>query len=80
LFRDLAAARRGHAGRPTDDVLAVELFRKSCDGGDPMGCFMLGLMYEDGQHVAKDDALAMELYKRSCKGGYEAGCAAARHR
>jgi len=46
----------------------------ACDGGDAMGCTLLGLHYQDGigAEWAPDKALA--LYERACTGGNGTGC------
>ena len=49
------------------------LYRQACDMGNAMGCNNLGLMYQNGEGVAKDDAKAVELYQKSCDAGTQAG-------
>ena len=55
-------------------VKAVELYKKSCDGGYARGCGVLGLMYANGEGVKQDAYKAVELYKKSCDGGFAMGC------
>jgi len=53
---------------------AAELFRRACDGGERKGCHDLGLMYFNGEGVAKDLNRAAGLYKRACDAGGVGGC------
>ena len=53
---------------------AVKLLEKGCNGGDTMGCFNLGVMYEGGEHVQQDRARAAEYYRRSCALGDQEAC------
>jgi TPR repeat protein len=59
---------------PIDLKKAVPLFRKGCDGGDPMGCLKLGQVYQVGAGVAEDHDKARELYKTGCDAGFAAAC------
>src|SRR5260370_23865518 len=42
--------------------------------GNYGSCDSLGLMYEEGDGVAKDGKRAEELYRRACDGGHANGC------
>jgi TPR repeat protein len=53
---------------------AAELYRRACDGGERKGCHDLGLMYYNGEGVAKDLNRAADLYKRACDEGGTGGC------
>jgi class 3 adenylate cyclase len=53
---------------------AAELYRKACDGGERKGCNNLGLMYYNGEGVAKDPNRAADLYRRACEAGGVGGC------
>jgi len=46
---------------------AFELFKLVCKNDYGMGCYNLGLMYEQGQAVEKNYNKALELYKKGCK-------------
>ena len=39
-----------------------------------MGCFNIGLLFEEGHGVSKDEARAATLYATACEGGHAVGC------
>ncbi len=45
-----------------------------CNGGDPAGCALLGLMYERGRTVPRDAARATAYYDMACSGGHRRSC------
>ena len=54
----LACANLGYAydegeGVRVDHVKANELYKKACDGGEPLGCYNLGDLYKNGNGVKK---------------------------
>ncbi|WP_149721957.1 tetratricopeptide repeat protein [Campylobacter concisus] len=53
---------------------AAELLQKACDGGDAMGCYSLGFLYQNGQGVKQDYQKAAELYQKGCDGRNAGGC------
>jgi TPR repeat protein len=53
---------------------AADLFRKGCDSGERQGCNNLGLMYFNGEGMAKDLDRAANLFKRACDAGGPGGC------
>ena len=53
---------------------AVPLMTTACDKGNADGCAALGLMYQNGQGVARDDFKATSLYHKACDGGNARGC------
>jgi hypothetical protein len=53
---------------------AMDLYRKACDSGERQGCNNLGLMYYNGEAVAKDLGRAANLFKRACDAGGPGGC------
>ena len=52
----------------------VNDYKKACDAGVAEGCFMLGVMYDEGQGVKQDYFAAADLYKKACDGGNAIGC------
>ena len=62
------------AGVSQDDLEAVRLYRKVCDGGDATGCSSLGSMYGEGHGVSQDDREAVRLYRKACDAGDATGC------
>ena len=53
---------------------SIDELQKACDGGNTLGCVMLGAMYEEGKGVKQDYLKAAELYKKACDGGNARGC------
>jgi TPR repeat protein len=46
----------------------------SCDHGDPMNCYFLGIALHAGKGVARDDERALRVFQASCKEGYARAC------
>lgn len=53
-----------------DIGVAKTLFKKSCDGGNPTGCYNLGVIDRD----KKDYKKAMDKFKDSCEKGFGQAC------
>ena len=53
---------------------AAALLEKSCEAGNPQGCFTLGSLYEKGDGVAQNKYKAVALYTQACRGGEALGC------
>lgn len=53
---------------------AAERYQKACDNGERQGCNSLGLMYYNGEGVAKDLHHATELFTRACDAKGPGGC------
>jgi TPR repeat protein len=70
--RCVECSLRRNAEAPARD--AVAHFGASCSAGDLRACSVLGVMYEQGQHVDKDEARAKRLFSRACRGGNAAAC------
>ncbi len=49
-------------------------WQAACDGGNALGCFNLGTLYERGQGVTQDFGQARTLYQKGCDGGNANGC------
>jgi TPR repeat protein len=60
---------------PANDPQAPPLFRKACDGGVPIACTVLGMMYYVGRGVPEDKDQATVLLRKACAGGDRTGCA-----
>jgi uncharacterized protein len=52
----------------------VFFYRKSCDGGDMVGCKYVGMMYASGAGVSKDASQASLFYRKACDGGNADAC------
>ena len=63
------------SSRHKDRAKAAIVYRKACDGGEMLGCYNLGVSYENGHGVRKDAAKAKQLYGRGCDGGLAEACA-----
>jgi TPR repeat protein len=58
-----------------DPVRAIQLYRKACDAGDPIGCSYLGRAHADGVGgLARDPAKAAQLYASACDAGSGSAC------
>jgi TPR repeat protein len=64
----------GRDGVTRDDARATPLFVEACDGGEPAGCYNVGLMYQDGRGVSADLAVAVAAYEDGCLGGSSPAC------
>jgi serine/threonine-protein kinase len=53
---------------------AAALYDRNCTKGVPEACATLGLMYANGNGVAKDDTRAANFYSKACNGGDAVGC------
>jgi len=63
-------------GVTKDEAKAVALDTRSCDGGHPPACSVLGELYEHGKAgLTLDEARAGQLYTKGCNGDDPAGCA-----
>jgi hypothetical protein len=85
--REPAAAARGY-GRACDlhEPGACQAFvdfvskggdgtlANSCDHGDSMSCYFLGIVLHLGNGVAQDDERALRVFQASCKEGYVRAC------
>uniref|UniRef100_UPI003988FB00 tetratricopeptide repeat protein n=1 Tax=Helicobacter bizzozeronii TaxID=56877 RepID=UPI003988FB00 len=54
---------------------AFKLFAKSCDQGNPAGCFAVGTMYDNGVGIQRDPEKATRYYEMGCSGGDASECA-----
>lgn len=61
-------------GVKQDFTEAVALFRKACAGGDALGCFNLGVLYEAGTNVRQSNSDALNYYGKACDLKSEGGC------
>lgn len=50
------------------------LFKRSCNAGDPEGCWGLGSLFSLGLGVRKSDTEAFKYFTRACDGGARLGC------
>ena len=46
----------------------------SCDHGDSMNCYFLGIVLHAGRGVAQDDERSLRAFQASCKAGYARAC------
>jgi hypothetical protein len=65
---------RAHARIAPDAARAFQLIERACNGGYPMSCNDLGVMYVRGLGVAKDEAKATALYQQACAVHNEFAC------
>lgn len=57
-----------------DKQKAVKLWSKACDDNDMDGCFILGLMYYDGEGVIQNKQKAVKLYTKACDSNFMRAC------
>lgn len=62
------------AMKKNDVATAFALFKKSCDGGNPSGCFGLGTMYATGKGVDVNLQKAQRYYEMGCSAGDPTSC------
>lgn len=62
------------AMKKNDVATAFGLFKKSCDGGNPSGCFGLGTMYVTGKGVDVNLQKAQRYYEMGCSAGDPTSC------
>lgn len=62
------------AMKKNDVVTAFGLFKKSCEGGNPSGCFGLGTMYVMGKGVDVNLQKAQRYYEMGCSAGDPTSC------
>ena len=55
---------------------AAKLYQKACDGGVAVGCYILGVLYDNGQGLRQDKSRAKEYYGKACDLGEQMGCEA----
>jgi TPR repeat protein len=63
----------GVPGVPRDEVRAIGLLTRACDGSIWSACAALGSIYFDGEH--EDLPRAYVAFERACHGGDPLGCA-----
>ncbi|RDU57630.1 hypothetical protein CQA42_06080 [Helicobacter sp. MIT 99-5507] len=61
-------------GVKQDYKKAIELYTKSCDGGDSVGCYHVGYIYAKGQGVEQDLKQAKEFIGKACDLGNQESC------
>lgn len=65
----------GGIGVDADAEEAVTLARRACEGGEGLGCSLLGLWYRQGRPgIPKDPRRARDAYQRACKQGRPEFC------
>ncbi|AFX91420.1 secreted protein [Helicobacter pylori Aklavik117] len=46
--------------------LTKKYFKKACDLKEGMGCYNLGVLYQNGEGVEKDLKKATQYYQKAC--------------
>lgn len=79
----VAHARGEFNGRKTEknvtlskqfSTRAIEVGTAACRQGNLKNCYMLGVMYFEGELVATDYAKGIDYARKSCVGGYKEAC------
>jgi len=68
------AGRIGFALPGAAKIDVFSMFKRSCAGGDPEGCWGLGSLFATGLGVKKSDTEAYPYFRRACEGGARLGC------
>ena len=55
------------------DKAAIQ-WQKACDNKNALGCYNLGVMYEEGKGPKQDYNKVADLYKQACDGGVSDSC------
>lgn len=63
-------------GMEADQAGGRALWQQACDGGEPRGCHMLGVMYAASDAPAEwhDLKAALAMHRKACEGGYKDSC------
>lgn len=63
-------------GVETDLAKAKSLWQKACDGGEPRGCYFIGLesVSTKGPPEWHDEELGRKMLQKACDGGFKDGC------
>ncbi|WQY62162.1 sel1 repeat family protein [Helicobacter pylori] len=59
-----------------DFTQAKKYFEKACELNDGVGCFNLGVLYDNGHGVGKDSKKAAQFYFKACELNDGDGCSA----
>jgi TPR repeat protein len=57
-----------------NNVIASELYQKSCDGDYLEACYNLGVILYEGIGVIKDTSKSTSLFTKSCNGNIAEAC------
>lgn len=63
-----------HADKQGNYIQAANLYEKSCNMGNAIGCHNLGFLYAQGMGVRQNFTKAIQLYENSCNDGYVISC------
>jgi TPR repeat protein len=64
----------GKDGVVHDDARATRIYLDACDGGGAIGCYNVGLNYDNGRGVPVDLEVARVAYEEGCEGRSEMAC------
>lgn len=54
----------------------VRAYKEACESGDPIACFELGYLYENGMGMRQDKSAALKYYTKACDLKYQFACEA----
>lgn len=49
-------------------------YKQACNGKEPLGCYNLGVMYQQKTDMKNHLSIAKEFYGKACDYGYQSGC------
>ena len=64
----------GHYAWRNDFTRAVDLYTKACNAKDGEACYELGVLYDEGDHVAFDATRSADFFRRACTLGFARAC------
>ncbi|MEJ2437067.1 MAG: tetratricopeptide repeat protein, partial [Sulfurovaceae bacterium] len=74
VTQDMNKAAQFYEGVKKDASKSAQLYKIACDGDYALGCYNLGILYDNGTGVEQDKSKAIDLYKVACEGGEPLGC------
>ena len=61
-------------GEPVLPIKGLRLLMKACEKNEPLACYKLGEIYEEGENALEDEYTARDFFRMSCDLDYQAGC------
>lgn len=76
LMVGLSAAMWIGTAMAAEESSEVKVYKKACESGDPLACFELGYLYENGMGMRQDKGNALKYYTKACNLKYQFACEA----
>ncbi len=72
----LSAAMWIGTAMAAEESSEVKAYNKACESGDPVACFELEYLYENGMGMQQDKDIALKYYTKACDLKYQFACEA----